>query len=138
MKNQEKEFHLIGKFCICRRKGTSLEDHILPKKQENTEYSDLKKKYEKLEEKIYQNLGFDKSVYKWFDKIFFSQKELWRMTNKDELFYTGGLHTAYRGQIVHKHFFKELKPSSGLYEIIKLLIKFQHYDFSPKVREKEI
>ncbi|CAI2384687.1 unnamed protein product [Moneuplotes crassus] len=96
------------------------------------------KKWEKLEEKIIEKLGFCKYVYRWYDKFFFDQKNLWRMTTKDKMFYTGGLHTNYRGQDMHKYLFKKLTCASGLFEIIKLVEKIQYYDFSLKILDREI
>ena len=58
-------------------------------------------KWELLQEKIVENLGFDKNVEKWFEKFFFGQKDLWKMTSKDKLFYTGGLHTFYRANLIN-------------------------------------
>ena len=95
------------------------------------------KKWLLLEEKIVENLGFDKNIEKWYEKFFFDQKEFWKMTTKDEMFYTGGLHTSYRAELVEKHFFSHLKQSSGFYDMLKQLIKVQYYDFSLEIKESE-
>ena len=119
---------------ILRSDSMAKEVYVLTKKilEEQNE-----KKWLLLEEKIVENLGFDKNVEKWYEKFFFDQKELWKMTTKDEMFYTGGLHTLYRGELIEKHFFRHLKKSSGFYDMLKQLVAVQYYDFSLNIKESE-